>query len=63
MKFLYIVISLSLLWNVAEYALFFLETIIFHDEPWYKHTKHEYIAIALTFINIALAIIYHLVFE
>ena len=54
--------SALLLLTVAEYALGFIEAIIFADEKWNDHSKHFKIAGVLTAIDLVVGIIYEMVY-
>ncbi len=58
----YFIVSSLLLLTVAEYALFFIEAIIFADEKWDDHSKHIKIAGVLTAIDFVLGILYEILY-
>lgn len=61
-KAFYMVVSALLLLTVAEYALGFIEAIIFADEKWDDHSKHFKLAGVLTAIDFVLGILYELIY-
>lgn len=62
-KVFFFIESSLLLLTVAEYALFFIEAIIFADEKWDDHDRHIKIAGVLTGITVVLGFIYSFIYD
>ncbi len=54
--------SALLLLTIAEYALGFIEAIIFADEKWDNHSKHFIIGAVLTAIDLIVGVLYEMVY-